>query len=72
MHTDPTYPSHPHAQMAVLLASLNRPDRDWVSQQLRETGTPRHLYTLARVLRAAQTLDEIEAMHRPTVYARAA
>lgn len=58
------FPSHPAAQTAVLMASVNTPDRHDVDRVLRETGTPRALYTLARVLRAAQHLDEIEAMDR--------
>ena len=73
MHINHTYPSHPHAQVAVLLASFNRPDRAWINRTLAETGTPRHLYTLARVLRAAQQMDEMDAMDRiPVRLARAA
>lgn len=49
----PVFPVHPHAQTAVLLASFNTPDRVHVDTVLRETGTPRGLYTRARVLRAA-------------------
>jgi hypothetical protein len=54
--------NHPHAQTALLLASFNQQDRPWVNRMLAESGTPRSLYTLARVLRAAQTMDEINAV----------
>lgn len=63
--------SHPHAQTAVLLASFNQPDRPWVNRMLAVSGTPRRLYTLARALRAAQLLDEINAAH-PAIVAKAA
>lgn len=53
--------THPHAQTAVLLASFNQPDREYVNATLAESGTPRCLYTLARLLRAAQLMDEINA-----------
>lgn len=56
--------THPHAQTAVLLASFHQPDRDFVDRELAVSGTPRSLYALARVLRAAQLMDEIETMHR--------
>lgn len=65
------FPSDPAAQTAVLLASFNTPDRAHVDQVLRETKTPRHLYTLARGLRAAKGMDEIEAMHQAS-FAKAA
>lgn len=61
------FPTHPAAQTAVLKASFNTPDRADVERVLRETNTPRALYTLARVLRAAQHMDEIEAMHQATI-----
>jgi hypothetical protein len=63
--------NHPHAQTAVLLASFNQPDRDYVNATLAESGTPRRLYTLARVLRAAKLMDDIEAMNQP-VFVKAA
>jgi hypothetical protein len=53
----PVFPKHPQAQTAVLLASFNSPDREHVARVLRITQTPRRLYTLARVLRAAQAAD---------------
>lgn len=55
--------THPHALTAVLLASFNRVDRPYVTETLALSGTPRSLYTLARVLRAAQIVDEINAAH---------
>lgn len=58
---DASYPTHPHAQTAVLLASFNTPDREHVERVLKVTGTPRRLYTLARVLRAAQAEDQRQA-----------
>lgn len=63
--------NHPHAQTAILLASFNRPNRSHVRRELALSGTPRSLYTLARVLRAAQLMDEINAAH-PAVVAQAA
>lgn len=71
MNTVP-FPSDPSAQTAVLLASFNTPDRAHVDMVLRETGTPRGLYRLARQLRAAQASElraesaeqQIEAMIR--------
>lgn len=63
--------NHPHAQTAVLLASFNRPPRAHINRELRLSGCPRSLYTLARVLRAAQLLDEINAAH-PAIVAKAA
>ena len=62
MNTTHVSIGHPHAQTAVLLASFNQPDRPWVDHMLEVSGTPRRLYTLARILRAAQTLDEMEAI----------
>lgn len=55
--------THPHAQTAVLLASFNHIDRPYVTETLALSGTPRCLYTLARTLRAAQLVDEINAAH---------
>lgn len=52
--------NHPHAQTAVLLASFNRPPRAHINRELRLSGCPRSLYTLARILRAAQLLDEMD------------
>lgn len=63
--------NHPHAQTALFLASFNTPDRPWVSHMLAVSCTPRRLYTLARVLRAAQAMDEINAS-RPVLLAQAA
>ncbi|MDT3707465.1 MAG: hypothetical protein ROZ09_11605 [Thiobacillus sp.] len=54
-------PTHPHAKTALQLAGLKWPKRDHISQALNEPGCPRRLYTLARVLRAAQIMDEIAA-----------
>ena len=62
MNTTHVSISHPHAQTAVLLASFNHPDRPWVNRMLEVSSTPRRLYTLARVLRAAQMVDEMSAM----------
>ncbi len=53
--------THPHAKTAVSLAALDHPQRGHVNLVLRETRTPRSLYTLARVLRAAQLVDEMQA-----------
>ena len=64
-------PTHPHAQVAIHLASLDHPKRPRVNLVLCETGTPRSLYTLARLLRAAQIVDEINAAH-PAVLTKAA
>lgn len=52
------FPADPSAQTAVLMASFNTPDRKHVTHVLRETRTPRGLYTLARILRAAQRWDQ--------------
>ena len=57
-------PTHPHAQVAIELAEINSSHRGHVNSQLYLSGTPRSLYTLARVLRAAKLLDDIEAMNR--------
>lgn len=62
MNTPTVSISHPHAQTAVLLASFNHPDRPWINRMLEVSGTPRRLYTLARVLRAAQMVDEMAEM----------
>lgn len=65
MNTPTVSISHPHAQTAVLLASFNHPDRPWINRMLEVSGTPRRLYTLARVLRATQMVDEMAEMdHR--------
>lgn len=64
--------NHPHAQTALLLASFNEPDRPWVNRMLAVSGTPRRLYTLARVLRAAEHMDDIDAMNRVNFFAKAA
>lgn len=69
--------THPHALAAVQLANLDYPRRAHVSLALRETRTPRSLYTLARVLRAAQLMDRMAALDAvnaalPAVVARAA
>lgn len=56
--------NHPHAQTAVLLASFNHPDRDFVNRELAISGCPRSLYTKARLLRAEQCMEEIDAMHQ--------
>lgn len=61
-------PAHPHALAAVQLANLDRPQRAHVNRELRLSGTPRSLYTLARVLRTAQLVDKINsAMGVPQV-----
>lgn len=62
--------THPHAQAAIHLANIDRPKRAHVNLVLRETHTPRSLYTLARLLRAAQIvgeIDRINAAHPATV-----
>lgn len=59
MHT----PTHPQAVVAVFLASRRDMHRDSITRELHITRTPRPLYTLARVLRAAQMMDEINAAH---------
>lgn len=53
--------SNPHALTAILLASFNNPNREFVARELAISRTPRRLYTLARVLRAAQIMDEMHA-----------
>lgn len=63
-------PTHPHAQVAIELAEITPQHRGHVNSQLYLTGTPRSLYTLARVLRAAQIVDEINAAH-PAIVAQA-
>lgn len=57
-------PTHPHAKVAIELAEINSQHRGHVNRELYLTGTPRHLYTLARVLRAAQLMDEMAAIDR--------
>jgi hypothetical protein len=57
--------THPHAQTAVLLASFNAADRDYINSTLAASGTPRRLYTLARMLRAVKLMDDIAAMKKP-------
>ncbi len=64
-------PTHPHAQVAIELAEINSTHRGHVNSQLYLTRTPRSLYTLARVLRAARIMDEINAAH-PAVLTKAA
>lgn len=61
MHHTPT---HPHAKVAIELAESNPSHRGHVNRELYLSGTPRSLYTLARLLRAAKLLDDIEAMNR--------
>ena len=67
MHT----PTHPHAQVAIQMANLDYPKRVHVNLVLCESGTPRNLYTLARLLRAARIVDEINAAY-PAVLIKAA
>lgn len=69
--------THPHAVAAVQLAEIDRPKRDHVNLVLHETRTPRSLYTLARLLRAVQMVDEMEQIDRinaayPAIDAKAA
>ncbi len=64
-------PTHPHAQVAIELAEINSAHRGFVNTQLYLSGTPRSLYTLARVLRAAKLMDDIAAMNQPA-FAKAA
>lgn len=69
--------THPHAQTAVQLAAIDDPKRAHVNLVLRNTGTPRSLYTLARLLRAAQMVDEMAEIDRvnaayPAIVAKAA
>ncbi|MHB1053488.1 MAG: hypothetical protein ACYCZT_10525 [Thiobacillus sp.] len=59
MHHTPT---HPHAQTAIELAAFNGQHRAHINRELSMSGCPRSLYTLARVLRAAKIVDEIESM----------
>jgi hypothetical protein len=67
MHT----PTHPHAQAAIHLAAHNQPHRSHVRRELALSGPPRSLYTLARILRAEQMMDQINAAH-PAVVAKTA
>lgn len=62
MNTTHVSIGHPHAQTALLLASFNEPDREYVNDTLAVSGTPRSLYTLARILRSAQMVEEMEAI----------
>ena len=49
-----TTTTHPHAAQAIRLAhAAQHLDRATVARILARTGTPRALYTLARILRAA-------------------
>lgn len=54
--------SHPHAQTAIELAAFNGQHRAHINRELSLSGCPRSLYTLARLLRAAKIVDEIESM----------
>lgn len=68
--------THPHAKVAIELANLDRPPRAHVNRELRISDTPRSLYTLARLLRAAQMVDEMDKIDRinaahPAVVAKA-
>lgn len=46
--------THPHAALAIRLAHASQHlDRATIASILARTGTPRALYTLARILRAA-------------------
>lgn len=69
--------SHPHAFVAVQLAEIDQPARASVNLVLRKTNTPRSLYTLARVLRSAQLMDQMAEIDRinaahPAIVAKAA
>lgn len=64
MNTTTVSINHPHAQTAILLASFHNPDRAHVARELKRSGTPRSLYTLARLLRAAQIVDEMAEADR--------
>lgn len=49
-----TTTTHPHAELVIRLAhAAQYLDRDTVARILARTGTPRALYTLARILRSA-------------------
>ncbi|MDA8254172.1 MAG: hypothetical protein M0Z99_00805 [Betaproteobacteria bacterium] len=61
MNTTHVSINHPHARTAVFLASIHPAPRGLVADELRYTGTPRRLYTLARLLRAAQMMDQMDA-----------
>lgn len=54
--------SHPHAQTAIELAAFNGQYRAHINRELSLSGCPRSLYTLARLLRAARIVHEIESM----------
>lgn len=70
-------PTHPHAKVAIELAEIIPTHRGHVNRELYLSGTPRSLYTLARVLRAAQLMDQmamidaVNAAH-PAIVATAA
>ena len=69
--------TNPHAKVAVALANLDRPQRAHVNRELHLSDTPRSIYTLARLLRAAQMVDEMEKIDRinaahPATVAKAA
>lgn len=69
-------PTHPYAKAAVELANLDNPKRAHVNLVLVETGAPRNLYTPARLLRAAQMVDEMAEIDRinatyPAIVAKA-
>lgn len=64
-------PTHPHARTAVQLANHCQPHRAHVNHELSQSGTPRSLYTLARVPRAAQIMDGLNASY-PAIVAKAA
>ena len=70
-------PTHPHAKVVIELAEIIPTHRGHVNRELYLSGTPRSLYTLARVLRAAQLMDQmamidaVNAAH-PAIVATAA
>lgn len=55
--------THPHAALAVYLAHCMRQGapRDWITEQITETGLPRGLYVLACVLQAAAKVNKEDA-----------
>ena len=67
----PSAVTHPHARTAVHLANNYQAHRAHVDRELTVTGTPRSLYILARVLRAAQIMDGLNASY-PAIVAKAA
>lgn len=67
--------SHPHAVVATFLAGIDHPQRAHINRELQITGTPRSLYTLARLLCAAKMyemteIDRVNAAH-PAIVAQA-